>query len=65
METINVLQACRKNIPKKFIYAASSSCYGIPKKYPTSETSKIDPQYPYALTKWLGEELVMPLAESI
>ena len=57
--TLNVLQACKKNKIKKFIYAASSSCYGIPKIYPTPEISKINPQYPYALTKWLGEELVM------
>ena len=57
--TLNVLQACRKSKLKKFIYAASSSCYGIPKKYPTPETSEIKPQYPYALTKLLGEKLVM------
>ena len=57
--TLNVLQASKKNKIKKFIYAASSSCYGIPKIYPTPEISKINPQYPYALTKWLGEELVM------
>ena len=57
--TLNVLQACKKIKIKKFIYAASSSCYGIPKIYPTPEISKINPQYPYALTKWLGEELVM------
>ena len=57
--TLNVLQACRRNNPKKIIYAASSSCYGIPQKYPTPETSKINPKYPYALTKWLGEELIM------
>ena len=57
--TLNVLQACKKIKIKKFIYAASSSCYGIPKIYPTAEISKINPQYPYALTKWLGEELVM------
>ena len=42
--TFNVLQACRKVKPKKFIYAASSSCYGIPKKYPTPETSEINPE---------------------
>ena len=57
--TLNVLQACRKNKPKKFIYAASSSCYGIPKEYPTSEKAIINPQYPYALTKYLGEQLVL------
>ena len=57
--TYNILSCCRKYNIKKIIYSASSSCYGIPKKYPTDENSKIDPQYPYALTKRMGEELVM------
>ena len=41
------------------VYAASSSSYGIPEEYPTSESSPILPQYPYALTKHRGEELVL------
>ena len=57
--TLNILNSSVKNKIKRFIYVASSSSYGIPKKYPTSENAKIDPQYPYALTKRLGEELVM------
>ena len=57
--TFNVLQACLKHRPKKIIYSASSSCYGIPDKYPTEETAAIRPQYPYALTKYLGEQLVL------
>merc|ERR1711879_442480 len=44
---------------KRFMYAASSSCYGIPDTYPTPETAEIAPQYPYALTKRVGEEYVM------
>jgi len=56
--TLNVLNHCRYYKVKKFIYAASSSCYGIPSKYPTSETSDIKPRYPYALTKYMGERLV-------
>ena len=44
---------------KKMIYSASSSCYGIPDECPTNETAEIRPQYPYALTKYLGEQLVM------
>ena len=48
---------------KKFIYAASSSCYGSPKKIPTSETDKIDTQHPYAFTKFLGEEAVIKYAD--
>jgi UDP-glucose 4-epimerase len=57
--TFNVLEACRKYRVKKIIYSASSSCYGIPDEYPTKETAEIRPQYPYALTKNLGEQLVM------
>jgi UDP-glucose 4-epimerase len=57
--TLNVLECSIKYGIKKFIYSASSSCYGIPKKYPTSEGSLIDPKYPYALTKRMGEELVI------
>ena len=38
--------------------SASSSCYGIPKKYPTLETTVIDPRYPYALTKYQGEQII-------
>ena len=57
--TFNVLQACRKHKVKKIIYAGSSSCYGIPDEYPTKETAPIHPEYPYALTKNLGEQLVM------
>ena len=57
--TFNVLQAIRRYKIKRVIYTASSSCYGMTKVYPTPESAKIDPQYPYALTKHMGEELVM------
>ncbi|EQA69799.1 SDR family oxidoreductase [Leptospira noguchii] len=61
--TLNVLQASRHQNVKRFVYAASSSCYGIPEVYPTPETSPIQPQYPYALTKRMGEELVIHWAQ--
>ena len=57
--TFNVLQAAKTAGVKRFIYIASSSCYGIPDNYPTSEEAEIRPQYPYALAKRMGEELVM------
>ena len=48
---------------KKIVYSASSSCYGIPDDYPTKETSEIRPQYPYALTKHLGEQLTLHMCK--
>ena len=57
--TFNVLQASKKAKVKKFVYAASASCYGFPKKFPIKENDKIEPMYPYAFTKWQAEELVM------
>ena len=57
--TFNVLEACRIHAIKRILYAASSSCYGIPTHTPTPEEALIQPQYPYALTKFLGEQLVL------
>lgn len=55
--TMNVLEASRLAGVGKFVYTASASCYGIPSKdhYPTAETAPISTEYPYALTKFLGE----------
>jgi len=57
--TIAVLEASRQASVKRFVYAASSSCYGLPDVFPTPETSAIRPMYPYALTKNVGEQYVM------
>lgn len=57
--TTGVMEASRKAGVKRVIYAASSSCYGIPDVYPTPETAAIRPEYPYALTKNLGEQIVL------
>ena len=57
--TMHLLLAAEKYEVKRFVYSASSSCYGLATHFPTRETDEIKPQYPYALTKRLGEELVM------
>jgi UDP-glucose 4-epimerase len=57
--TVRVLEAARSVGSSRFIYAASSSCYGIPDRYPTPESCPPSPQYPYALTKWVGEQYVL------
>lgn len=57
--TLNVLEAMRFNKIQKIVYAASSSCYGIPKKFPSSENDKIDLRFPYSFTKYIGEQLIV------
>lgn len=61
--TFNLLRAASEANVKRFVYSASSSCYGIPDHYPTKEEAPIQPQYPYALTKRMGEELVLHWAQ--
>jgi len=59
--TLNVLEAARQaGGIQKFVYASSSSIYGIPdpEHIPTSEDAPIKPQYPYAETKYQGERWV-------
>ncbi len=56
---ISVLEAARQANVKRFIYAASSSCYGLAEIFPTPETAPISPEYPYALTKYIGEEITL------
>ena len=57
--TFNVARLASQNKVKRVIYAASSSCYGIPESFPTTEEAVCDPQYPYALTKYLGEQIMI------
>jgi UDP-glucose 4-epimerase len=61
--TFAVLEVARRYGTRRLVYVASSSCYGIPDVYPTPETAPVDPQYPYALTKLLGEQLVLHWAK--
>ena len=61
--TFAVLEAARSHDVKRLLYVASSSCYGIPAVFPTPETAPADCRYPYALTKYLGEQMVMHWAQ--
>ena len=55
--TLNILEAVHYNKINKIIYAASSSCYGLANT-PTNEKHPINCEYPYAMSKYLGEELI-------
>ena len=58
MGTVKVLECARHAKVRKLVYAASSSCYGLA-DVPTREDAPIQPQYPYALSKYMGEEAVL------
>src|SRR5688572_12126545 len=57
--TASVMDAARHAGIRRVLYAASSSCYGIPDVYPTPESAPARPEYPYALTKYLGEQIAL------
>lgn len=55
--TVRVLECARAAGVRKLVYAASSSCYGLAAT-PTGEDHPIAPHYPYALSKYQGEQAV-------
>lgn len=57
--TVAALEGARSAGVQKFVYAASSSCYGICTELPTTENARIAPEYPYALSKYQGEQAVL------
>ena len=56
--TASILEATRDNPIERFVYAASSTCYGLADT-PTREDHPTQPEHPYALSKFLGEQTVM------
>ena len=61
--TLAVLEASRHAGVRKVVYAASSSCYGLATELPTTEEAPIRPEYPYALSKYLGESAALHWAQ--
>jgi UDP-glucose 4-epimerase len=59
MGTLGALEAARAAGVECFVYSASSSCYGLPDVTPTPETAPIRTEYPYALSKYLGERMTL------
>jgi UDP-glucose 4-epimerase len=56
--TVRVLECARHAGVDKFVYAGSSSCYGLA-AVPTGESHPVDPRYPYALSKYQGEQAAL------
>jgi UDP-glucose 4-epimerase len=63
MGTVHALEGARAAGVRKFVYAASSSCYGMTEELPTTENAPIRPEYPYALSKYQGEQAVLHWAD--
>ncbi len=55
--TANVLELCRVNNVKRFIYSSTSSAYGKKAILPNIETQPSDPLTPYSAAKVFGENL--------
>ena len=56
--TLNLLESCREHGVRDFIFASSSSIYGVQKKVPFSETDPVERTIsPYAASKIAGEQL--------
>jgi UDP-glucuronate 4-epimerase len=56
--TLNLLEGCRGHGVKRFVFASSSSVYGVNRKVPFAETDLIERTIsPYAATKLMGEQL--------
>ena len=47
----------------RFVYSASSSCYGEAKEFPTPETHSTNPLSPYGLQKYIGEQYCKMFSE--
>ena len=63
MGTVQVLECARHAKVQKLVYAASSSCFGLAKEFPTTEEALKQPEYPYALSKYLGEQSALHWAQ--
>ena len=61
--TLRMLMLAHKLGVKRFIYSASSSCYGNNQKFPTPEEEKTNPISPYALQKYIGEQYCKMFSE--
>jgi UDP-glucuronate 4-epimerase len=62
--TFYLLEACRKQGCKRFVFASSSSVYGVNKKVPFAEEDPIlQTISPYAMTKMAGEQICSNYAQ--
>lgn len=61
--SFHVLELARALKASRFVYTASSTCYGLAEEVPTTEQCPCAPKHPYGLTKFLGEQMTMHWAQ--
>ena len=61
--TLRMLMLAHRLGVKRFVYSASSSCYGNNKTFPTPETESTNPLSPYGLQKYIGEQYCKMFSE--
>ena len=61
--TLRMLKLAHNLKIKRFVYSASSSCYGNATKFPTPEEHSTNPLSPYGLQKYVGEQYCKMFSE--
>jgi nucleoside-diphosphate-sugar epimerase len=61
--TTNLLVAARETGVEKIVAASSSSVYGSGGEIPASESNPVNPESPYALSKYWTEKMTLQFAE--
>lgn len=61
--TLRMLKLAHNLGVKRFVYSASSSCYGNATKFPTPEEHSTNPLSPYGLQKYVGEQYCKMFSE--
>jgi len=56
--TLNLLEACRRNTIKRFLFSSSAAVYGNTKTIPTPEETPTSPLSPYAADKLASEHYI-------
>ena len=57
--TANIMESALKNDIKKVIYASTWEVYGKPEYLPLDENHPCNPDHPYNITKYSGEQLAL------
>ena len=64
VNTVNLLEACRRHGVGIFVFSSTAAVYGVPEQIPVSETAPLNPINPYGMTKRTSEAILSDLAQS-